>query len=447
MSLSNALAVAIEALSWIEIEGMSERQAVFRSSNQLEVKDPRSLRLSQLLVLESTRRRNLLDKLLSLADPSLRYENMKAGPRSFARVYTYWTVIRGANRDTILALLRAGRKLLGWRELAPLELTFGRMLGLRSEDVFSEASETQAIALRTFNPEWFVDYCMRTFGRKKAMEILKGEESLPPTYIRINTLAEDESVTVEKMKQTDTNMKKVRGMKYVYSVLRSRGPMLTSKIARLGNIQVQDKSSCLTVLAAKPRPRQVVLDVCAAPGTKTSFLAQLMRNRGTIYAIDISERRMNLWMKEMKRMNVKIANPLVADVRQPLPLGVDADVVVLDPPCSNSGTFAKVPSAKWRIRLSDFNKFSQIQLQMLHCCADRVRIGGRLIYSTCSISVEENEEVIEAFLRQDPRFRLTDFEPKLGEPGMRGLDKCRRFYPHLDDCNGYFTAAMIRNAC
>lgn len=268
LSLSNGLAVAVEALSWMEIEGLNERQAVLRSSDQLKVSDPRSLRLSQLIVFESTRRRNLIDRLLTLASPSLRYENLKAGPRSFARIYTYWSVIRGANWVTILALLRAGRKLLGWKELAPLELTFGRVLGLSSEDVFFETSETQNVSLRTFNPEWFVDYCNRTFGRKKAMEILRGEESRPPTYIRINTLAENESVIVEKMKHKDANIERVSGMKYVYKVLRSHGPMSTSKIARLGNIQVQDKSGCFTVLAAKPRPGQVVLDVCAAPGTK-----------------------------------------------------------------------------------------------------------------------------------------------------------------------------------
>lgn len=446
MSLSKGLAVAVEALSWIEVEGLNERQAILRSSNQLDVRDSQSLRLSHRLVLESTRRRNLLDKLLAYADPSLTYKTLKAGPRSFAQIYTYWTLIRGASWEESLALLRAGRKLLGWQELAPLELTFGRLLGFRPDEALAGTSDTETIALETFHAEWFVTYCVRTFGRKRAIEILKGDMSPPPTYIRVNTLVENESKIVEKMKRTDIAFKKVQGMKHVYRVLRSHGPLLGSEAASGGEIQVQDKSSCLTVLAAKPKPGDVVFDVCAAPGTKTSFLAEFMRNRGRIYSFDISESRMSFWRKEMERMNVKIAHPILADARQPLPVNVDADLVILDPPCSNSGTFAKTPSGKWTTRLSDFRRFSQIQLEMLQRCGERVKLGGRLIYSTCSISLEENEGVIETFLKLDPRFRLIQVEPQIGEPAMRGLSQCIRLYPDVNACNGYFMATLIRDA-
>jgi 16S rRNA (cytosine(967)-C(5))-methyltransferase len=446
LSLSKALAVAVEALSWIEVEGLNERQAILRSSNQLDVRDPPSLRLSHRLVLEATRRQNLLDKLLSYADPSLTYKMLKAGPRSFARIYTYWTMVRGASWEETLALLRAGRKLLGWQELAPLELTFGRILGLRWDEAFAGTSNTETIALKTFHPEWFVTYCEKTFGRKRAIEILKANMSPPPTYIRINTLVENESKILEKIKRTGMVFKKVQHMKHVYRVLRSHGPLSGSEAATRGGIQVQDKSSCLTVLAAKPKPGEVVFDVCAAPGAKTSFLAELMHNRGRIYSFDISKSRMNFWKKEMERMNVKIAYPILADARQPLPANVDSDLVILDPPCSNSGTFAKTPSGKWTTRLSDFRRYSQIQLEMLRRCAERVRMGGRLVYSTCSISVEENEGVIETFLKLDPRFRLMRVEPQIGEPAMRGLSQCMRLYPDKNACNGYFVATLIRDA-
>ena len=446
MLLSDALAVAVETLSWMEIEGLSERQALARSSNQLGIKDLGSLRLAQRLVLESTRRQNLIEKLLELADPSLTYQSLKAGPRSFARIYTYWTVVKNVDWNDAVAFLKAGRKLLGWRELAPLELTFGKLLGFRPESALTDASDSESIALKTFHPKWYVEYCVKMFGRSNAIAILNADKTPPPTYIRVNTLAEDESTIVEKMKRDGIELDKIKGMKYVYGLSRSRGLPPFSKFVRSGEIQVQDKSSCYTALAAKPKPGSVVFDVCAAPGAKTSFLAQLMRNRGTIYSFDISERRIAIWKKEMKRMRVNIAQPFLADARQSLPLNIEADVLVLDPPCSNSGTFAKTPSAKWRIKLTDFKRFSQIQLQMLNQCANQVRLGGRLVYSTCSISVEENEKVIETFLGLDPRFSLVEIEPEIGKTGMKGLSKCRRLYPQLDECNGYFLAAMIRKA-
>jgi 16S rRNA (cytosine967-C5)-methyltransferase len=353
-------------------------------------------------------------------------------------------MVRDASWEEGLALLRAGRKVLGWQELTQLELPFGKLLGFRLEDVLVGAPDTESIALKTFHPPWFVTYCLRIFGRKRAVEILKGNMSAPPTYVRVNTLVEDESTIVDTIERTGTELKKVSGMKHVYRVVRSRGRISGSQAVTRGRIQVQDKSSCLTVLAAKAKPGEVVFDVCAAPGSKTSFLAQLMHNRGKIYSFDLSKSRMNFWRKEMKRMNVKIAQPIIMDARQPFPLNLDADLVILDPPCSNSGTFAKTPSAKWTTRLSDFNRFSKIQLQMLQRCSERVKLGGRLIYSTSSISLEENEQVVETFLKLDSRFRLVEVEPRLGEGGLRNLDQCTRLYPDLNESNGYFVAAMIR---
>jgi len=445
LSLFDALTVAVEALSWIEVEGLNERQAFLRSSNQLDVRDSQTLKLSHLLVLESIRRQNLLDRLLAIADPSLTYQRLNAGPRNFARIYAYWTKVRGASWEESLALLKAGRKVLGWKELAPLEVIFGRLLGTQLEDALASASETETIALKTFHPSWFVEYCTRIFGRTKGMKILAGNTRPPPIYVRVNTLVEDESMIVEKINRMGTRLKKVQGMKHVYTVIRSNDPLSGSRIARSGEIQIQDKSSCMTVLAAKAKPGETVFDVCSAPGAKTSFIAQLMRNRGKIFSLDISKSRMSFWKKEMERMKVKAACPIISDARQSFPLNIEADLIVLDPPCSNSGTFGKTPSGKWGTRPSDFRRFSKIQLQMLHRCGERVRIGGRLVYSTCSISMEENEQVIEAFLKLDPRFRLTEIEPQLGEPGMRGLDQTRRLCGHVDACNGYFLAAMIRD--
>ena len=153
---------------------------------------------------------------------------------------------------------------------------------------------------------------------------------------------------------------------------------------------------------------------------------------------------MKTWRQEVNYMGVKIAEPVIADATLPLPLTSEADLVVLDPPCTSTGVFAKQPSAKWRLSPKSIEKMAGIQLQMINNCAEKVAKGGVLTYSTCSITVEENEMVIEQFLKEHPDFRLVDIEPKIGLPGLHGLTQCQRLYPHLHQCNGFFIAKLQR---
>jgi len=117
-------------------------------------------------------------------------------------------------------------------------------------------------------------------------------------------------------------------------------------------------------------------------------------------------------------------------------------LVVLDPPCTGTGTFAKQPSAKWRISPKSIEKMAEIQWKMINSCAEKVALGGVLIYSTCSIAVEENEMIIERFLKYYPEFGLAEINPELGLPGLRGLTQCRRLYPYIHHCNGFFIAKL-----
>jgi len=187
-----------------------------------------------------------------------------------------------------------------------------------------------------------------------------------------------------------------------------------------------------------------VLDVCAAPGAKTTYMAQLMQNQGKIFSIDYSKRRMHVWKRQMKRMDVKIAVPIIADVCRHLPLRLSADLVVLDPPCTSTGAFGKMPSAKWRLTKRSVLHMAQIQWKMLQQCAEHVKTGGYLIYSTCSITLEENEMLIERFLKWHPEFTLVETQPRIGLSGLRGQAKCQRLYPHLHNCNGFFIAKLLK---
>ena len=117
--------------------------------------------------------------------------------------------------------------------------------------------------------------------------------------------------------------------------------------------------------------------------------------------------------------------------------------MILDPPCTSTGTFGKTPDAKWRLTKRSIMGMSKIQAEMIEQCEEHVKTGGFLVYSTCSITVEENEMVIENFLKLHPEFSLTESKPRIGLPGLRGQPtKCQRLYPHIHECNGFFVAKL-----
>jgi len=186
----------------------------------------------------------------------------------------------------------------------------------------------------------------------------------------------------------------------------------------------------------------VVLDVCAAPGAKTSYMAQLMGNEGAILSLDFSPRRMRAWRALMSKLGVKIAHPILADARFPLPARLKADLVLLDLPCTSTGAFSKTPSARWRLTPRSARNMARVQYRILDACSNYVKPGGLLVYITCSVLVEEDEAVIERFLRTHPDFELEEARPRLGLPGLRGLKECQRLFPHLHACDGYFIAKL-----
>jgi 16S rRNA (cytosine967-C5)-methyltransferase len=213
---------------------------------------------------------------------------------------------------------------------------------------------------------------------------------------------------------------------------------------REGGITIEDKASVLAGLVAAPEPGNQVFDICAAPGAKTAHLAQLMHNEGMIYSVDKSISRLSLWKNEMSRLGVQIAYPIAADAAKQIPANIEGDVVILDPPCSNTGTFWKSPAAKWTADPGRIHQNKRTQSAMLENASRFVRVGGTLVYSTCTILAEENEHVVSRFLRLNPDFQLAQANPRIGLPGLYGMDACQRLYPHVHECNGHFICRMMR---
>jgi len=444
--LKDAWTVAIETLSWIEMQKLSERLALARTVKQLGVNNPNAVRYGYGLVCETIRRKNLIDAFVNSVLKPKTISEFTLGVQAFLRLYVYqtriakqWLRIDVAEAAGIAKLARA---ILGWKTLSEVEPFLGLLLTRQIAPILEDMSDEKRVSLQTFHPIWFVKYCFNLLGRNEATAFLQGSVNPPPTYIRLNALRDSTEEITEKLTTEGVKIEKVELLKHAYKITGAKQPLTRTTSFQQGLFYIQDKASCYAAEVANPAPHMTVLDVCAAPGAKTTYLAQLMQNQGSIYSVDYSVRRMQTWQREVSRMGVEIAEPVITDARSSLPFAAEADIVILDPPCTSTGAFGKFPSAKWRLTPRSIEHMGEIQWQIINNCAEKVKAGGVLAYSTCSVTIEENEAIIERFLKWHPEFSLADINPKIGVPGLRGLTKCQRLYPHVHQCNGFFIAKL-----
>ncbi|QDT55116.1 Ribosomal RNA small subunit methyltransferase B [Caulifigura coniformis] len=201
----------------------------------------------------------------------------------------------------------------------------------------------------------------------------------------------------------------------------------STRIARLpgfedGHFSVQDESAMRIVDLLDPRPGERVLDLCSAPGGKSTHAAERMLDQGTVVACDLSERRLRLVEQSAARLGLNaISTQLVADDPASIPDG-PFDAAMVDAPCSNMGVLGKRPEARWRLTEEDFQELPALQLRLLEAAAERVKRDGRLVYSTCSIDALENEGVIRQFLARQPVWSATtQLQSVPSEPGDGGF--------------------------
>ncbi len=446
--LKEAWSLAIETLSWMEMQKISEHLALAKTVRQLGIRDSNVIRLAHRLVCETVRRENFIDKFINNVLKPRAISEFKLGVQAFLRLYVYQTRIAKKwskiDVEEAASIAKLARSILGWQTLQKIEHVLGLLLTQSPDSVLKSLSDEEKVGLSTFHPTWFVRYCFKLLGRNEAMKLLEANMNSPPTYIRLNTLKASEDEIIQKLVREGVKAEKVEKLRYAYKVISTRRPLTKTLSFKEGLFYIQDKASCFAAEVANPKPGITLFDVCAAPGAKTTYLAQLMKNQGVIYSLDYSRRRMNIWRNEVARMGVKIAVPIIADACNPLPLNIKADMVILDPPCTSTGAFARVPSSKWRLTRRSVDKMAEIQWEMINNCAEKVKSKGFLVYSTCSITVEENERLIERFSKWHPDFSLVKIKSKIGLPGLRGLEKCRRLYPHIHQCNGFFIAKLLR---
>lgn len=347
-------------------------------------------------------------------------------------------------KNSALRLARTGRRAFGVRPLQDVEPYLGRVLRIKPQETDSTLDPVSRDALTYFHPKWFVNYATKLLGRSQAIKLMKHSNHQAPTYLTVNPLRGYEEECLEQLSSEGIAVRRDRRLPSTYILDSSRKPLRLTEGYKRGLFFVMDLASQFCVHAASPQRRMTVLDVCAAPGAKTALMAFLMRNKGRIISIDSSLKRLQTLEKNLRRVGGDIVHPLLADATKPLPARRTMDLVLVDPPCSGTGIYWRAPAQKWRYSRRSLARFNRVQSLILRNSAEAVRPGGRLVYSTCSIATEEDEMVVERFLAEHPEFKIEEINPRIGQPGLRGLSACRRLYPHIHGANGSFVAVMSR---
>jgi 16S rRNA (cytosine967-C5)-methyltransferase len=322
------------------------------------------------------------------------------------------------------------------------------ILRQKGEVLYPDIGENPAlhISVAESHPLWLIRRWLEEVGLEETKKICAINNQVSALNLRTNTLRIKREDLMKKLEE--------KGLKPVSNFFSEEGILLrnpppTSELPFLkeGLFIIQDEASQLVTFILDPKRRERILDACAAPGGKTTHIAQRMENEGEIYALDLGKGKLNLIEEGCLKLGIKIVKTLKGNAVSPLPVpkGSEFDRVLADVPCSGFGTLRRNPDLKWRKGEEDIGRLSELQSSILRNLSGYVREGGILTYSTCTVFHEENEDVVEKFLDDHPEFRLVPIDEVLPEK-CHSLIKEGYFksFPPRDQMDGFFVARMVK---
>ena len=255
----------------------------------------------------------------------------------------------------------------------------------------------------------------------------------PKTFARINALKTDASKLLPQWREENVEYDFVLhdwvGEDLVFE-LKSHPPLRQLGSFQQGLFYVQDPSTLLAVRELDPQPAETVLDLCAAPGGKLTFMAQLLKNQGSVIAHDLTPERLGLVEENCARLGVTCVQTVLPSTLDPRPSPLH-DRVLVDAPCSNTGVMRRRVDLRWRLRPEELGRLLVMQLKLMRQAAALLKPGGTLVYSTCSLEPEENGEVVSEFLAAHRDFQL---------------ERERELLPFVDQVDGAYVARLVRRA-
>lgn len=305
---------------------------------------------------------------------------------------------------------------------------------LRNGKELRVKAKSQPLDLRTSHPKFLIQRWENAFGKKATQTLCDWNNTPPPIYARINQLKIDRLTFLERYRTA-------RSLPNIFNFVELPSP---AKALEAGDCYVQDPSTAIACELLQPQPDEKVLDACAAPGGKTSYLAELMGNRGLLVACDREPMRLRLLHENLTRLGVKIARIICQDWTKSAPRSeikshAPFDRILVDAPCTNTGVMRRRVDVRWRLTPADFVRMQRRQIEIVRSVLPLLKPGGILVYGTCSLEREEDDDVVQALLR--------------GMPARRGLaegrsilqlEEERRSLPFIDHFDGAFAARLRR---
>jgi 16S rRNA (cytosine967-C5)-methyltransferase len=299
--------------------------------------------------------------------------------------------------------------------------------GLRRKDELCAQGNTQPLDVRTSHPKFLVARWEQNFGAEAAEALCRWNNRPPPMYARVNRLKIDR----EKFLQT-----------YLESRSSLHNPdfvelnVFPSEALERGHCYIQDPSTAFACHLLDPQPGEKVLDACAAPGGKTSYIAELMRNHGIIVACDRASERVRILEENMAQLGVRIARVFAHDwQRGSVPKEIASvapfDRILIDAPCSNTGVMRRRVDVRWRLKPADFVRMQKKQFEIVRAVFGLLRPSGVLVYSTCSLEPEENEELVRRVL---------------ADLSILRLEGTKHSIPFRDYFDGAFAARLVKSS-
>lgn len=292
------------------------------------------------------------------------------------------------------------------------------------------------------HPAWLVKRWLNFFGQEQTEALLIANNEKPSLTLRVNT--SKTSVDEFKALLKSVDLKFYDGkFNNDFIKLRTLTNIAGWEYFEKGYFTIQDESTGLPCKLLDVKPGMRVLDLCAAPGGKTSYLSNLMNDTGEIIALDRYESRLKILEKNLKRLgatNIKLIEENALEYNAD-----EFDRILVDAPCSGLGTLSKKPDIKWKRDLGDIRELTKLQLELLKKAASLVKVEGSVVYSTCTIEPEENYDVVKKFIKDNPNFVIDNANNYVPQQIVDG-NGCVQTYPHLHQMDGAFSVKLIRKS-
>src|SRR4030095_3431379 len=308
-----------------------------------------------------------------------------------------------------------------------------------------EIDEVKYLGIMQSHPNWMVKRWIQRFGFDDAEKLAESNNKRPILTLRINTLKTNKHQVLKRFEERNIVYRTCRYIDY-FVTLRLMSKIYLDEDFVNGFYSVQDESAGLAAVLLRPNESDVILDMCAAPGGKATHIAQIIGNKGKVYAVDKYDAKINMMKSNAARLgitNIEFIHDDAGDFQNDELKNLKYDKILLDAPCSGLGVLSKKPEIRWKRETEDITALQETQKKFLNCAANYLKPGGVIVYSTCSTEPEENMDVVKDFLEKHPDFKIDDASKYVNKE-LVNAEGCIETFPHKHGIDGSFAARLVK---